>query len=587
MTKGTTDSGQRPAGASKAPRERRVLYHGRSRARFDTLVAAMATAEGAELSKHLGLPILSYEGERYRFLPVTDVDGAQGVLGSSYVSLVVVDLCGEEASVERCHAARRLFHSLDRTDDRELRYGFHRILVLLPEIGDGPLDDLLLELGNLGIRHTMRLAHEDDEGTVHADGGSKVLRRISALVHDRDPGPTALVANGGGITGIYFELGALKCLDDCLGPGGVNLFDQFYGISAGAVITALLSVGYTVDEQMAAIAGVPGGRIPAMSLSLLRFGHLNLVDQFWRWRKFTWTGLKAVSRIARGKGRGTADDLFLEWTSLVGAPFQSDGFEAMLRERLEVPGGTNRFQDLPRKLYVGASDQDARRAVLFGAPGYDMVPISKAVQASLSINPAFSGVRIGDRFYEDGAITRTSNYVEAIENGARLLMVLDPFVPYVSKKAGANNRRGMLYNVDQDIRTMSFTRFESTRDLVLRKHPDVSSYTFLPANSQRKLLSVNPMDHRPYLPIWRAAYLSTLQRIEQLQHRLGGDLAARGRSLDISRAVEVAQRLRRQTKVDFADFFPNRRVELAKVPLIGEGAPAGSSAVRRTLAAAE
>ena len=43
-------------------------------------------------------------------------------------------------------------------------------------------------------------------------------------------------------------------------------------------------------------------------------------------------------------------------------------------------------------------------------------------------------------------------------------------------------------------------------------------YTFLPANRLRKVLSVNPMDHRPYLSIWRGAYLSTLQRIHLLRH---------------------------------------------------------------------
>ena len=450
------------------------------------------------------------------------------------------------------------------------RHRYHRTLVLLPEASDGdaPLDDLVLELGRLGIRHVHRLPASDAHGNVPGAIGHAIFRRVASFVRERDLGSMALVANGGGITGIYFELGALKCLDDCLGPNGVAEFDSFYGISAGAVVTALTAVGYSIDEQMAAIAGHAGGRVPPLSLSLLRFGHVNVRDHLWRWRRFATTGLRAAGRVLRGRARGAADDLFLEWTSLVGAPFHSDGFEAMVRRLLEAPGATNRFSDLARPLYVGASDQDARRPVLFGEPGYDRMPISRAVQASLAINPAFTGVRIGDRFYEDGAITRTSNFVEAIDHGARLVFVLDPFVPYVSKKAGANNRRGMLYNVDQDIRTMSFTRYESTRDLVLRDHPDVSSYTFLPANSQRKLLSANPMDHRPFLLIWRAAYLSTLARIEQVEHRLAGDLALRGRVLDTSRAKLVAAQLRRRNRVELADFFPDRRIELRQRPLV-------------------
>ncbi|MBW2509220.1 MAG: hypothetical protein JRE81_11360, partial [Deltaproteobacteria bacterium] len=216
------------------------------------------------------------------------------------------------------------------------------------------------------------------------------------------------------------------------------------------------------------------------------------------------------------------------------------------------------------ELFVGASDQDARSHVLFGAEGYDHVPISKAVQASLSVNPAFSSVPIDGRYYEDGAITRTSNFVEAIKRGATLVVTLDPFVPYVSKLPGVAHRRGVLYNIDQDIRTITFTRFERARDAALRKNPEVSSYTFLPSNTLRRLLSTNPMDHRPYLEIWRGAYLSALQRIDQLCHRLRGDLAEQGMLLDTSLAEVVAEQLRTTTKLSFADFFPDREINIDK-----------------------
>jgi hypothetical protein len=152
-----------------------------------------------------------------------------------------------------------------------------------------------------------------------------------------------------------------------------------------------------------------------------------------------------------------------------------------------------------------------------------------------------------------------------MRKGADLIFVLDPLVPYVSKgKPGFASRRGLLYNADQDIRTVSFTRFETTRHWVLRQRPDVSLFTFLPANRLRKLLSVNPMDHRPYLAIWRGAYLSTLQRIHLLRHRMCGDLAAHGLTLDLSRAEAVAARLEATTSATFADFFPDGKVAVAR-----------------------
>ena len=109
----------------------------------------------------------------------------------------------------------------------------------------------------------------------------------------------------------------------------------------------------------------------------------------------------------------------------------------------------------------------------------------------------------------------------------------------------------------------------------------MSLYTFLPANRLRKMLSVNPMDHRPYLPIWRGAYLSTLQRIHLLRHRMCGDLAAHGLALDTSRAEAVAARLEATTDATFADFFPDGKVNVVRGMKPGRGPPARGRAPRR------
>lgn len=553
---------------SRIPGEKRILVHGSSRARFEALVADTAEAAGLATNRSLGQPTIEFGETVFRFVFAADVDAARTVLATRYIHFVLVDLTEAEDVVSRVEAARSLVAALDATEDRELRYGFHRLVVLLPDESIAAHDDLVLELGRVGVQHVHRIACPE-EPSARATSLAALASRVASWVEERDLGSTALVANGGGITGIYFELGALKCLDDCLGRGSVNDFDAFYGISAGAVVTSMLAVGYTVDEIMASIAGHRGGRIPPISLSVWRFGHLNAADLVWRTKRLLTSGARALAKSTRDS-QAAADDLFLEWTSLVAAPFQTSGFEKMIRSVIDVPNGTNRFADLRRPLYVGATDQDARRPVLFGRGDLAHVPISRAVQASLSITPAFGGVAIDGRYYEDGAVTRTSNLVDAVDQGARLVFVIDPFVPYVSRSPGANDRRGMLYNLDQDVRTLSFTRFESVRETLLRDNPDVSSYTVLPANSQRKLLSVNPMDHRPFLAIWRAAYLSTLQRLQSVEHRLAGDLAARGRTLDLSRAIEVARQLRRRTGASFADFFPDRKIEILERPLVRE-----------------
>jgi predicted acylesterase/phospholipase RssA len=549
---------------------KRVLYVGSGLECFESLVRDMSVAPRTERVQSNLYPVLATRGHELEFVPVWDTLGATDTLRSAYVNLLLVDLRWCENFENRVAEVRQLIEALDHAEDVEQRYGFHRIVVLVSGPDASRLDDLIVELGAVGVRHVLRQEFDQDVPAWSSDEpfAERMLRCAVDLTSSRHIGKTAICASGGGITGIYFEMGVMKCLDDCLTNCGVNDFDMMFGISAGAVVTSLLSVGYTPDELMAGIAGEPGGRVPPLSLSLLRLSHFNHEDMRWRMTSAAKTGLRAFWDTLRGRGGDTAEKLFLEYTSLVGAPFHSSEFEVILRRVLQMSGSTNDFRKLPLELYIGASDQDARSHVLFGSEGYEHVPISKAVQASLSVNPAFSSVPIEGRYYEDGAITRTSNFVEAIHRDATLVFTMDPFVPYVSKLPGVAHRRGVLYNIDQDIRTISFTRFERARNSTLRKNPEVSSYTFLPSNTLRRLLSTNPMDHRPYLEIWRGSYLSALQRIDQLCHRLRGDLAEQGMLLDTSLAEVVAEQLRTTTKLCFADFFPDWQVDIEQRPFM-------------------
>lgn len=481
-------------------------------------------------------------------------------LAAEYVHLLVLDLRpgfqpGPDPECRR--AGFELLDRLDHPPDIELRYGFHRILALVSGEGEAT-DDLIAELGARGVARVLR---QPSSGSGVEAFAERILDEVVSLVLGRAVGKTALAASGGGITGIFFEVGAIKCLDDCLRPNTGDL-DMYFGISAGAVVTGILAAGYSVDELMAAIAKRDGGRIPPLDLQLFRLGHVNFADLARRLGAATNIFWHAVYDLVWHASLPTFNDLFLDYTALIGPPFRAEIFERVLRRLFDRHGATNDFRRLERPLFIGATDQDARRHVIFGTPGRDHVPISKAIQGSLSVNPAFGAVMIDDRYYEDGAVTRTSNFTEATARGADLVFILDPFLPYVSRVAGDADRQGVLYNVDQDLRTMSYTRFENTRDWFLRKHPQISTYTFVPSNRVRRLLTMNPMDHRPYFAIWRGAYISTFERIKRLEHRLRGDLAVHGIALDLSRAAQVVERLEKSVTPRFEDFYPDGRVEI-------------------------
>lgn len=561
--------------AARPVRRKKVLYLAPSRAHADSLFASLAAVPGAQRSREDGGHAFRIGEASFRFVLRQDPVEAHEALHHEYFNLVLLDLRGTAGPAGRLEDAfsrtMRLLDLMDAEPDLELRFGFHRVLALVSGPDSTRVDELIRLLGARGVGRVLRdpsICYLDRQ-CAHlpppAELGRLLAEEIGRITAARKVGQRALCASGGGITGLYFEMGALKCLSDCLPKGAMNAFDAYYGISAGAVLTGILANGYSMDEFMAAIAGHPTERIPAVDLSLLKVAHVSLGALRTPVENAVRGLVSSVGDVVRLKASPSLSSLLLDYSDLLAAPFKADGYEEMLRFLFTRPGATNDFRRLPRPLYVGATDQDAREHVLFGEPGLDDVPVSRAIQASLSINPAFGSTKIGDRYYVDGAVTRTSNFTEAIRKGADLVFVLDPLVPYVSKgAAGFASRRGLLYNADQDIRTVSFTRFEAARTWVARQRPDVSIYAFLPANRLRKVLSVNPMDHRPFLPIWRGAYLSTLQRIRLLRHKMCGDLAVHGLVLDTSRAEEVAARLEAAASVRLADFFPDGKVEVVR-----------------------
>ena len=556
--------------------QKRILYFAPRRGLANEFFRALAGAAGCESHRQAEGAAFSCDDAEFSFLVRRDVDAALDALHHGFFNLVLLDLResvhGSARSGDSFAQGLALLEAMDKEGDLERRYGFHRVVALVSGHDSPEVDGRIATLGSLGVRHVMRdqaacpYNRKCDLLPHPSQFARRVLDEIEQLVLHRKVGQKALCASGGGITGLYFELGALKCLEDCCSPGALNQFDQYYGISAGGVVTGIIANGYSVTEFMASIAGVETERLPALDLNLLDLAHLDYRGLTMPLRQLINLGATAALQLARLRSPFSLEALVFEYGDLIHAPFQTDGFEALLAASFSRNGCSNDFRTLRRKLYIGATDQDRKEHVLFGAPPFDDVPISRAIQASMSLNPVFSPTAIHGRYYEDGAVTRTSNFVEAIGKGADLVFALDPLVPYVSKEVGFARARGVFYNADQDIRTVSFTRYETTRNFVMRQHPEVSLYTFLPANNLRRLLSVNPMDHRPYLEIWRGAYLGTLRRVHTLGYRMKGDLAVHGVTMDVARAEAVADRLESSRRLRFEDFFPDGRIDVAVPP---------------------
>jgi predicted acylesterase/phospholipase RssA len=108
------------------------------------------------------------------------------------------------------------------------------------------------------------------------------------------------------------------------------------------------------------------------------------------------------------------------------------GIEDYLREVLSAPGRTDDFGELACELYLTATDLDSCERVVFGTDGSRDVPISTAVRASGALPMVYAPVKVHDRELVDGGIVSTTNLDLAVQAGAKLIVVINPIVPFVN-----------------------------------------------------------------------------------------------------------------------------------------------------------
>jgi NTE family protein len=242
---------------------------------------------------------------------------------------------------------------------------------------------------------------------------------------------TALVLGGGGFTGGVYEIGALRAIDLMATNSTVNQFDIYVGTSAGSFIAALCANGVTPEEMMRVVTHQ--GKAPFRDVDLGDLLHLNLLE-------FAHTGVKLPLRmislarqVVAQRGQVSAMDVLLGLADgLPSGAYTGAGIEKYLHSVLNEPGRSDAFGELRRELYLTATDLDTCERIVFGAEGYDDVPISTAVRASGALPMVYAPVEVKGRELIDGGIVSTTNLDIAVEAGAKLVVVINPLVPYVN-----------------------------------------------------------------------------------------------------------------------------------------------------------
>jgi NTE family protein len=246
---------------------------------------------------------------------------------------------------------------------------------------------------------------------------------------------TALVLGGGGFTGGVYEIGALRALDLLAVNSTVNNFDVYVGTSAGSFIAALCANGVTPEEMMRVVTrqGAP----PFKDIDLGDLLRLNLSEFARKGALLPMRALSLARQVVSQPGGVSLMDVVLGLAAgLPSGMYTGAGIETYLHEVLSEPGRSDDFRELACELYLTATDLDTCERVVFGIEGVENVPISTAVRASGALPMVYAPVQVNDRELIDGGIVSTTNLDLAVQAGAKLVVVINPIVPFINDLSG-------------------------------------------------------------------------------------------------------------------------------------------------------
>ncbi|HQC71706.1 MAG TPA: patatin-like phospholipase family protein [Candidatus Competibacteraceae bacterium] len=345
-----------------------------------------------------------------------------------------------------------------------------------------------------------------------------------------------LAVAGGGPVGLIYEIGALRALDEALEGVDLNRLDVYIGVSAGAVMAALLANQFKPSQICHIFINNESEEhpldpqiflVPALGEYARRLSAVPglLWQSFWRYLRnpLDLSLLQSLTLLGRALPAGF---------------FDNEPIHDYLQRMWNAPGRTDDFRQLAKRLFVVAVDLDTGESIKFGAPGYDHVPISRAVQASAALPGLYPPVEIDGRFFVDGALRKTMHASVALQEGLDLLLCLNPLVPFdarLSKKAvGAPQQVGRLVEgglpvvLSQTFRALIHSRLQVGMQKYDSEYPNSDVIMFEPNSDDAKMFFTNVFSFSGRHWVCEHAYQTTRQDLLARREELEPVLARHG-----------------------------------------------------------
>ena len=321
----------------------------------------------------------------------------------------------------------------------------------------------------------------------------------------------AMALAGGGPLGAIYEIGVLCALEESLTGIDLNRLHHYVGVSAGGFIAAALANGMTPRalcdafiENTADEGEVfdPAWMMQPAYAEYARRGALlplKLMTAMWQvtWGQKSW--LRAAESLAPTLPTGL---------------FSNEAIHTHLSRLFKRTGRTNDFRKLRTRLTLVATHLDTAQAALFGSPGWDHIPISKAVQASAALPGLFPPVEIEGQHYVDGALKKTMHASVALDAGVDLLICLNPLVPFDGSATGLGKigriaDGGLPAVLSQSMRSMIHSRMELGMKHYESAYPDTDIVLLEPDHHDPELYLANTFSYAQRRHLAEHAYQQT------------------------------------------------------------------------------
>ncbi len=346
-----------------------------------------------------------------------------------------------------------------------------------------------------------------------------------------------LALAGGGPAGSIYEIGAVRALDEALDGLDFNNLPIYVGVSAGAFITSTLVNGLTTAQLCRAIVKHEPGEHPFVPENFLTPAIGHYARSGARLPRLLVEAIQDV--IRHPTDLSLIESLTRLSRALPVGIFDNEPIRSYLHTIFSRPGRSDDFRTLRQKLILVATDLDSGRAVRFGEPPFDHVPISKAVQASTALPGLYPPVEIDGRHYVDGVLLKTMHASVALDEGADLVLCVNPIVPVDTirsvelgvMKRGRLADRGLPAVLSQTFRTIIHSRIGIGLAAYERKYSDRDVLVFEPGRDDYKMFFSNIFSFAKRKAVVEHAYRSTRLKLWRNRHRLGPLLDRHGIAL--------------------------------------------------------